>query len=205
MSDKSLKNFYNQAVVEDIANRIAATYKPFRRAVFVAEIMSQLLSLELKARALCISAALRKYLPQDYAEAIRILVQSMGNDNGSGGIEGMGGFRHLPFLNFLEKYGLDDPELSMETLPQMTKYFSGEFAIRPYLLLHRDLAIAAANQWSKDQDWRVRRLASEGMRPRLYLERIACGSVKAMCEGSENVLSIGPKETEAILFRFPNI
>ena len=62
MSDQSLKNFYNQAVVEDIATRIAATYKPFKRDVFVTEIMRQLLSLELKARALCISAALRKYL-----------------------------------------------------------------------------------------------------------------------------------------------
>ncbi len=167
MSDKSLKNFYNQAVVEQIAAGIAGVYKSFKRDAFVAESMSQLLSLELKARAFCISAALRKYLPQDYAEAIRILVQSMGHDNGSGGVEGMDGFRYLPFLNFLEKYGLDDPELSMKTFPQMTKYFSGEFAIRPYLLLHRDLAVAAANQWSKDQDWRVRRLASEGMRPRL--------------------------------------
>lgn len=167
MSDKSLKNLYNQAVVEDIATRIATAYKPFKRDAFVAEIMRQLLSLEFKARALCISAALRKYLPQNYAEAIRILLQSMGNDNDSGGIEGMGGFRYLPFLNFIEKYGLDNPELSMKTLPQMTKYFSGEFAIRPYVLLHRDLALTAANQWSKDQDWRIRRLASEGMRPRL--------------------------------------
>ncbi len=167
MSDQSLKNFYNQAVVEDIATRIAATYKPFKRDVFVAEIMRQLLSLELKARALCISAALRKYLPQDYAQAIEILVQSMGNDDGSVAVEGMGGFRYLPFLNFVEKYGLDDPELSIKTLQQMTKYFSAEFAIRPYLILHRDLTVAAVNQWSKDQDWRLRRLASEGMRPRL--------------------------------------
>lgn len=167
MSNKSLKNFYNQDVVNDIANRIATTYKRFKSDLFIAEIMDQLLSLELKARALCISAALRKYLPQNYAEAITILVQSMGNDNGSGGLEGMGGFRHLPFLNFVEKYGLDYPELSLKTLPQMTKYFSGEFAIRPYLLIHRNLVIKAVNEWSKDPDWRVRRLACEGMRPRL--------------------------------------
>jgi len=167
MSDKSFKNFYNQDVVKDIATRVAATYKPFKSDLFIAEIMRELLSLELKARAIFISATLRKYLPQDYAEAIRILVQSMGNNDGSGGVEGMGGFRHLPFLNFVEKYGLDDPELSLQTLYQMTKYFSGEFAVRPYLLLHRELAFAAAHQWSNDKDWRVRRLASEGTRPRL--------------------------------------
>jgi 3-methyladenine DNA glycosylase AlkC len=167
MSNTSLKNFYNQAVVQDIATRIAPNYKPFKRDDFVAEIMRELPSLELKARALCIASALRQYLPQDYPEAVRILVDSMGNDDGSGGIEGMGGFRHLPFLNFVEKYGLDNPELSLRTLQQMTKYFSGEFAIRPYLILHPDLAFTAAHAWSKDTDWRVRRLASEGMRPRL--------------------------------------
>lgn len=167
MTDKLLKNFYNQAVVEDIADRVAAAHKPFKREAFIAEIMQQLLALELKERALCITVALRKYLPEDYEEAVDILLRSMGNDDGTGSVEGMEGFRHLPFLNFVEKYGLEHPELSLKTLHAMTKYFSGEFAVRPYLIAHRDLAFDAARVWAKDADWRVRRLASEGTRPRL--------------------------------------
>jgi 3-methyladenine DNA glycosylase AlkC len=167
MTDKSLKNFYNQSVVEDIAARVGAAYKPFKREVFVAEIMRELPALELKARALCIAAALRKHLPSEYEKAIAILLQSLGNDDGSGGVEGMGGFKHLPFLNFVGQYGLEQPELSLKALHQMTKYFSAEFDIRPFLLAHRDLAFSAAHSWAKDKDWRVRRLASEGTRPRL--------------------------------------
>lgn len=167
MTDKSLKNFYNQTVVEDIASGIAATYKSFQREEFVADVMSELPELELKARALCITAALRKHLPQDYAKAIDILVRSMGQDNGSDGFEGMQGFKHLPFLNFVESYGLPHPELSLKTLHKMTKHFSAEFAIRPYLLAHQELTFETIHKWSKDKDWRVRRLASEGTRPRL--------------------------------------
>ncbi len=165
--EKSLKNFYNLDVVDDIASRISAAYRPFKREAFIADIMCELPHLELKARALCIAAALRKHLPQNYENALEILLQSLGGDNGSGGVEGMGGFEHLPFLNFVGQYGLDYPELSLNTLRRMTIYFSAEFDVRPYLLSHRELSLAAAHEWADDPDWRVRRLASEGTRPRL--------------------------------------
>ncbi len=167
MPEKSLKNFYNKAMVEDIAVRVGAAYKPFDCSAFIADVMLKLPSLELKGRALCIATALRKHLPSDYEKAIAILLHSLGDDDGVGFMEGMGGFKYLPFLNFVGAYGLDQPELSLKTLRQMTKYFSAEFDIRPYLLFHRDLALAAAHKWAKDKDWRVRRLASEGTRPRL--------------------------------------
>ncbi len=167
MTDKALKNFYNQAVVEDIADRVSAAYKPFQREAFIIEVMRDLPALELKARSFCIAAALRKYLPENYEKAVAILVKSLGEDTNTGGVEGMEPFKHLPFLNFVGNYGLEHPELSLKTLHTMTKYCSGEFDIRPYLISHRERAFAAIHQWAKDKDWRVRRLASEGTRPRL--------------------------------------
>lgn len=167
MTDKSLKNVYNQTVVEELAARISSVYAPFKREDFITDVMRELPALELKGRSLCIATMLRKYLPAEYEKAVAILLESLGNDNGTGGVEGMGGFKRLPFLNFVGTFGLEQPELSLKTLRQMTKYFSAEFDIRPYLLAHGELAFAAANSWAKDRDWRVRRLASEGTRPRL--------------------------------------
>ena len=72
-TSKSLKNLYNQAVVEDIAVRVTATYSSFRHNAFVADILRELPALELKDRASCITAALRKYLPDDYEKAVALL------------------------------------------------------------------------------------------------------------------------------------
>jgi 3-methyladenine DNA glycosylase AlkC len=62
---------------------------------------------------------------------------------------------------------MDRPELSLATLKELTKAMSAEFAIRPFLLKHRDLSLKTLAEWAADENVHVRRLASEGTRPRL--------------------------------------
>lgn len=162
-----LKDFYNAAIVSGIAGRVAAAHPPFPATRFTKEVMAALPPLELMDRAKAIAAALRRHLPQEYPAALAILLDSLGPDDDKGGIDGMNGFRHLPFLNFVGAYGLDHPEESLAALKRMTCYFSAEFDIRYYLIHHYEATMQAVRGWVADEDWRVRRLCSEGLRPRL--------------------------------------
>ena len=88
-------------------------------------------------------------------------------EDNSGGLEGYNGFRFMPFLDFVAAQGLDNPDIALDSLEKMTLHFSAEFAIRPFILQHPDITLPRLTEWTSYQDWRVRRLASEGSRPRL--------------------------------------
>lgn len=163
----ALKDFYNDAVIAGIAARVAAAHPPFKRKAFIAEVMKALPPLELMDRAKAVAAALRDHLPADYPAALAILLCSLGPDDAKGGIDGMNGFRHLPFLNFVGAYGLEHPEESLRALKVMTCHFTAEFDIRYYLVQHYELTMQAVRGWVNDDAWQVRRLCSEGLRPRL--------------------------------------
>jgi 3-methyladenine DNA glycosylase AlkC len=69
--------------------------------------------------------------------------------------------------DFVALYGAHDFETSMEALKFFTKFGSAEFAVRHFLRRDLEQTLAVMEQWSKDDDEHVRRLASEGSRPRL--------------------------------------
>ncbi|MBF0272648.1 MAG: DNA alkylation repair protein [Magnetococcales bacterium] len=164
-----MKSIFDAALATVMAERVAAHHPDFDAARFVAAVVADLPGLELKARVQRLADGLREHLPADFPAALAILLASMGADDGTGGIEGEGydGFRHWPFLDFVGRYGLDHPVLALDALERMTLYFSAEFAIRPYILNHPELTLQRMGQWTRHPDWRVRRLASEGSRPRL--------------------------------------
>ena len=150
MAEKQLKSFYNQAVVEDIAANIAAIQNNFKVSVFTAEIMHDLPDLELKGRSLRIAQAMKVHLQKSFPEAIKILLISMGKDNGSGGMEGMSGFRYLPFINYVGLYGLEYPETSLAALKHMTLYFSAELDIRYFIIKHYEASMDEIGKWVQE-------------------------------------------------------
>lgn len=163
----ALKDFYNAAVVGGIAERVSAAHPVFPVDHFRKEVMAVLPPLSLMQRARAIADGLRRHLPPGYPDALAILLNSLDPDDSKGGIDGMGGFRHLPLLNFVGAYGLEHPDLSLNALRQMTKHFSAEFDIRYFIERHHDLTMTAVRSWTNDPHWAVRRLCSEGLRPRL--------------------------------------
>lgn len=167
MAAKDLKSIFDHAVVADLARRVAQAWPRFPKERFIREVTEDLPALELKARAQRITDGLHAHLPPAYGDALEVLLASLGPDDGGGGVEGFYGFRFMPFLGFVGSYGLEEPERSLAALRKMTKYFSAEFDIRPFILRHPDMTMARLHEWAEDADWRVRRLASEGTRPRL--------------------------------------
>jgi 3-methyladenine DNA glycosylase AlkC len=115
-------------------------------------------ALELKARMRQITLALRATLPDDYRAALAIMRQAA---------PATPGFIALSFCDYVEQYGLDDWDASIPALEQFTLLCSAEFAVRPFILRDPARMMAQMLAWSCHDHPGVRRLASEGCRPRL--------------------------------------
>ncbi|MCB1167983.1 MAG: hypothetical protein KDK33_17640, partial [Leptospiraceae bacterium] len=113
---------------------------------------------------------LRKHLPQNYRQATQILLESLPRPADPSLSDGdFGDFIYAPFNEFVAKYGCnkDDLEFSLDALYQMTQRFSAEDAIRYFINAYPDQTLARIHQWKSDSHYHVRRLCSEGLRPRL--------------------------------------
>lgn len=77
------------------------------------------------------------------------------------------GFQAVAVTEYVARYGLDDFERSMEALTELTRFGTAEFAIRPFLLQDTERTLAVMRRWTSSADEHIRRLASEGSRPRL--------------------------------------
>lgn len=160
------KNFINPASMTQLADALFIGTPSFPRDAFLAAAVDGLEPLELKDRVRHVARALHAHLPGDWDEALGVMLAGMGpplpDDT-----EVSAGFRYWPVLTVVEEYGLAHPAASMGALKEMTKRFSAEFAVRPYLIRHPDLAFEMLGRWCDDPDVHVRRLVSEGSRPRL--------------------------------------
>lgn len=166
-----MKNFFNKKRVQLIALEISDAVDTFNSAVFIKQACAGLNAKELKARSKHIANAMMMQFPVDtrenYSHSITQLLVAMGDPKDEAGLDGMEGFHHLPYLDFVELYGQAYPVQSLKALERMTQFFSAEFAIRPFLITDSDKTLRQMKRWSTHRDWRVRRLASEGTRPRL--------------------------------------
>lgn len=114
--------------------------------------------LELKARVRRISHSLNQSLNLAYTDAITVLIPV------SSHFSGLQGF---VFPDYVEVYGLNDPHTSFKALAHFTCYSTGEFAIRPFFQRYPELTLAQMKLWACSANLHLRRLASEGSRPRL--------------------------------------
>ena len=123
--------------------------------------------LEIKDRVGVFAQGLRDRLPGDYEEAVAGVVDKLGPELA----EGEGYFNHAfhlwPVSRFIEDYGLDRPELSLTATEALTRAFTGEWAVRPYLTHYPELTMERVEEWSRSASHNVRRLSTEGLRPRL--------------------------------------
>lgn len=167
----SLKDhLFNEEKVKKIAFEIAAVYPSFQAKEFIKETVRKFPQLELKERIVWIRECLHVYLPQEYRKAVKILLDALPapldpnkTDND------FGQFIYAPYLDFLAAYGLQkkDVKFSLKALKEMTKRFSAEDAIRYFINTYPEETLAELTLWSQDAHYHVRRLCSEGTRPKL--------------------------------------
>lgn len=162
-----LKNQFGKEIPEKIAGMILAAYPAFDSTAFVRDSLDGYEPLSLTQRGWKIAHALRQYLPENYTTAVEILIASLGPKLNKTAGNGMEPFQYSPHVFFIAEYGLDDYEISMLAQYELTQRFTVEFSIRPFLEKYPELTLARLEKWIEDPSVHVRRLVSEGTRPRL--------------------------------------
>lgn len=155
-----LKNIYNKKFTSILANEFKNNYSRFDPDMFVNDIFSgDWKQKELKARMRHIALTLGNHLPSDYSQALGIMKKSVNSR--------FQGFEYMFFPDYVEIFGLDHFDESVAALEYFTEYASAEFAVRPFIIKFPDNMMRQMNSWAKSENYHVRRLASEGCRPRL--------------------------------------
>lgn len=172
MSEKfSLKDhLFNPLKVQKLSAELLLVYPAFEQKAFVAEVLGAFPQLELKARIDWISSCLRQYLPTDYRQALQLILAALPPACDPSLRDGdFGDFIYAPYSEFVAQYGCnaDDLELSLQALKAITTRFSAEAPIRRFLNAFPEQTLAAMAQWATDSHYHVRRLVSEGTRPKL--------------------------------------
>lgn len=171
----SLADLLGPEAIECLAQNIALADPTFDVAGFQATALHGLQPLSVLQRGQHLAQALRRHLPARYDTAIDILLRSLTPPLKQTDDLGLAVFFYLPHVSFVATYGLDpehnngrDPfETSMAAQYELTRRFSAEFSIRPFLNRWPDRTLARLRHWTRDPDPHVRRLCSEGTRPRL--------------------------------------
>jgi 3-methyladenine DNA glycosylase AlkC len=155
-----LKNiFFTKDSLAKFVQTISRVYPQFDGKKFLSLIhCPEWDGMELKERMRHTTLCLGQTLPQDYRQALAILDKTAPSAKG---------FEAGSLPDFVEVYGLDDWEASLSALKRFTRYFSSEFAIRPFLDRDPERAMALMLECAEDEEENVRRFASEGCRPRL--------------------------------------
>ena len=159
MAEKLKNIFFTKSFIEKLSKAIKVKFADFDGDKFFSYIFDDdWEKRELKDRMRHISRSLHKTLPAQYPKALDILLCIAPDFKG---------FDAMIFPDFVECYGMDHWDLSLPALGEFTKCCSSEFAIRPFLHQDPDTTMEQVHHWAEDEDYRVRRLASEGCRPRL--------------------------------------
>lgn len=167
----SLKDsLFNERTVAELSQHLADARPGFQRRKFERAVVNEFPNLELKARIDHIVQTLQDFLPDDLPQAINVFHSALpppldpslsDNDFGS--------FIWVVPGEYVARYGCSAPNLkrSLSFLRESTKRFSAENAIRPFLRDFPETTLEFLKQCSYDDNYHVRRLVSEGIRPLL--------------------------------------
>ncbi|MHC8367158.1 DNA alkylation repair protein [Pseudomonas sp. ZT5P21] len=155
----ALKEIFNPERLKHIATEMTAVYPEFNARAFLKMANEGLAELSIMQRMARVSECLHAVLPLSYEASLEVLRALAPRLNS--------GFVSISLPHYVATYGGHAFEQSMDALKYFTTFGSAEFAIRYFLRSDFKRALAVMHDWSLDENEHVRRLASEGCRPRL--------------------------------------
>ncbi len=164
---RPMKDGLDGAAIERIAKAFAGAGPGFDTKGFRRQALAGLEELELKQRVDHIRDALAASLPGSWKQALPLVLAAGENFPAGEPGDPLRGFAAWPVIQWVPLAGAAHPEEALEALRCLTRLFTAEFAIRPFLAAHPELALGRLACWVEDPDPAVRRLVSEGSRPRL--------------------------------------
>lgn len=168
-SDFSFREVFNARVVTAFASDLRGVWPEFDSRGFTRMINPRLDALNYGARSELITDALARFLPPAFPDAVDVLLRALGPEIAEPELTGFDGFIIMPQCAYVARYGHGHFDVSMHALYEMTKRFSAEGAVRRFLRDQPRRTLALFAQWCDDPNPHVRRLVSEGTRPRLPL------------------------------------
>lgn len=160
----NFKDYFNHSLANELRLLIKAVDPNFNDSAFIAAIPKELTNLGMKDRVRLFARSLYANIDGDYPRVIDVLLVSVRT---STGVPKITGFPIWVVSEIIETEGLDYPDISFNAIHQITSLFTGEFAIRPFLEKYPAETLDVLRQWTADPCKDVRRLVSEGLRPRL--------------------------------------
>ena len=172
MKEKILlkETLFNVQKVRQLATEIKAVYPVFTEEHFVSEVMQAFPRLELKERITHIEKMLFSYLPSNYEEATEIIEKALPKELNTNKYDNdFGDFIYAPYASYIAAYGCSDEHLerSLYMLREITKRFSVEFSIRDFINAYPEETFSMLRACALSDNYHERRLASEGLRPKL--------------------------------------
>lgn len=155
----ALKEIFNNARLEHIASEMRAVYPAFDTKAFLNMANDGLAELSVMQRMARVSECLHAVLPLDYEASLEVLRALAPRLNSM--------FVSMFLPHYVASYGRNHFDVSLDALQYFTRFGSSEFAVRHFLRDDLERTLKVMHGWALDANEHVRRLASEGSRPRL--------------------------------------
>lgn len=163
----SITESFGDTLAKLLADKIVAVHRNFPGKAFCGSVKNEVIGKNYTERVEILADNLKRYLPAKYTVALGILLKIVGPENK----EETGMFSNfywlMPVGKFIEKYGLDNFTASIKAIEEVTKRNTGEYAIRPFARKYPQKVLAVCTKWARSKNFHLRRLASEGLRPKL--------------------------------------
>ncbi|RRD56464.1 DNA alkylation repair protein [Tannerella forsythia] len=166
-TDYSITEKFGANLAQLLVEKIGKVYPEFNADRFIQDTDNRTVGQTYTQRVATLAELLKNYLPADYKKALPVLMAVLGKENPNE----TGMFTHyywiLPIGKFVQEYGIEHFELSMKAIEEITKRNTGEYAVRPYIRKYPEASLKIIEKWAKSPNFHLRRLASEGLRPKL--------------------------------------
>lgn len=162
-----MKNGLAKPAVMRIAKALNKVVQGFSEDDFIEQCLVDLEQRELKQRVQHFIGVMHQFMPDDFTLAAPLLIKLKPHWDHGDENDALRSFAAWPLVDYVAEYGLAHAEISLNVLKELTSLFSAEFAIRPFIVKYPQLCQQSFLLWATDKSEDIRRLVSEGTRPKL--------------------------------------
>jgi 3-methyladenine DNA glycosylase AlkC len=166
-NSNGIAQYFGENLAQLLAHKIQQEYPEFPTQKYVQAIRAQCAGLGYSQRVQLHAQQLYQHLPKQYTKSLPVLLAILGEENPNETGMFSEYYWVLPIAKYIENYGLDYFTKSMHALAQVTKRGTAEYAIRPFIQKYPEQALQQMTKWAHSPNFHLRRLASEGLRPKL--------------------------------------
>jgi 3-methyladenine DNA glycosylase AlkC len=163
----SITEAVGESLAQILGEKIVQAYPEFDTKKYVSQIQQRGKNLNYTKRIELHAQVLKELLPQDYLKALEILTSVLGPENPNETGMFTSYYWIMPIAKFVQLFGLDHYDESIKAIEEITKRNTGEYAIRPFIEKYPQKTLKIMTKWAKSKNFHLRRLASEGLRPKL--------------------------------------